>query len=390
MPPPNNRPDQLRGKVIWDIYPHLKGAKSFQEFQRALTEQVPLSYEIFSEVVEAWLEVHVYPSPNGLSVYFKDVTQRKEAETMAAERAQVAMLNGDIGLALTQGRTLKGMLRRCTEVMVQDLDAAFARVWTLNAADNILELQASAGLYTHLDGPHSHIVVGQYKIGRIAQTRQPFLTNNVLEDEQISDPEWAKQEGMVAFAGYPLIVDDMLVGVMALFARQPFSASILDAMSVVSYGIALGIERKQADEERNRLQEEIIQLQATHLEELSTPLIPLSEEIVVMPLIGTIDARRASRIMEVLASGAVVAEAQIAILDITGVVMIDHYVASAIIKAAQVLRLLGVETVLTGIQPLVAQRMADLQIDLTDLTTRSTLQSGIKYAQERLRARTRH
>jgi anti-anti-sigma regulatory factor len=282
------------------------------------------------------------------------------------------------------------MLRRCTEVMVQDLDAAFARVWTLNAADNILELQASAGLYTHLDGPHSHIVVGQYKIGRIAQTRQPFLTNNVLEDEQISDPEWAKQEGMVAFAGYPLIVDDMLVGVMALFARQPFSASILDAMSVVSYGIALGIERKQADEERNRLQEEIIQLQATHLEELSTPLIPLSEEIVVMPLIGTIDARRASRIMEVLASGAVVAEAQIAILDITGVVMIDHYVASAIIKAAQVLRLLGVETVLTGIQPLVAQRMADLQIDLTDLTTRSTLQSGIKYAQERLRARTRH
>jgi rsbT co-antagonist protein RsbR len=161
-------------------------------------------------------------------------------------------------------------------------------------------------------------------------------------------------------------------------------------MSVVSYGIALGIERKQADEERNRLQEEIIQLQATHLEELSTPLIPLSEESVVMPLIGTIDARRASRIMEVLASGAVVAEAQIAILDITGVVMIDHYVASAIIKAAQVLRLLGVETVLTGIQPLVAQRMADLQIDLTDLTTRSTLQRGIKYAQERMRARTRH
>ena len=87
---------------------------------------------------------------------------------------------------------------------------------------DVLELQASAGLYTHLDGPHSRVPVGQYKIGLIAQERKPHLTNTVVGDPRVSDQEWAQREGMVAFAGYPLIVEDRLVGVMAMFARHPF------------------------------------------------------------------------------------------------------------------------------------------------------------------------
>jgi PAS domain S-box-containing protein len=116
-------------------------------------------------------------------------------------------------------------------------------------------LQASAGLYTHLDGPHSRVPVGQYKIGLIAQERKPHLTNTVADDPRVSDQEWARREGMIAFAGYPLLVEDRLVGVMAMFARQPLSDATMEAMASVANGIALGVERKIAEEERRQQQE---------------------------------------------------------------------------------------------------------------------------------------
>ena len=72
-------------------------------------------------------------------------------------------------------------------LIVQHLGASFARVWTLNEATNTLELQASAGLYTHLDGPHSRVPVGKFKIGLIAQERLPHLTNQVVGDQRVSD-----------------------------------------------------------------------------------------------------------------------------------------------------------------------------------------------------------
>ena len=164
----------------------------------------------------------------------------------ADERVRLAELGAAVGLALTRADTLPDMLDACARSLVSHLDAAFARVWTLNDADDVLELQASAGLYTHLDGPHGRVPVGMYKIGRIAQDREPHLTNAVVGDPRVGDQAWAVREGMVAFAGYPLVVADRLVGVMAVFARHPLSPLTLRAMASVANEIALGIAREKA------------------------------------------------------------------------------------------------------------------------------------------------
>src|SRR5258706_13591241 len=74
------------------------------------------------------------------------------------------------------------MLQRCSDVIVAHWEVAFARIWTLNATTQTLELQASAGCYTHLNGPHSRVKVGQYKIGWIAEEKKPLLTNSVQSD----------------------------------------------------------------------------------------------------------------------------------------------------------------------------------------------------------------
>src|SRR5262249_9188198 len=165
------------------------------------------------------------------------------------ERACLAELGRDIGIALSRGETLRELLQPCAEAMVRCLDAAFARIWCLPPGKDVLELQASAGLYTHLDGKHGRIPVGQFKIGQIARDRQPHLTNEVLNDPRITDPEWARREGMVAFAGYPLLVQDRLAGVLAIFARRPLSATVLQTLGSVAGMIALSLERKQQEGE---------------------------------------------------------------------------------------------------------------------------------------------
>jgi rsbT co-antagonist protein RsbR len=139
-------------------------------------------------------------------------------------------------------------------------------------------------------------------------------------------------------------------------------------------------ERKRAEAERIQLQEAIIQAQAVALAELSTPLIPITDQVMVMPLIGTLDSRRMQQVFDTLLQGMASSQAQVAILDITGVSVVDTQVANVLVRVAQAVQLLGAQVVLTGIRPEVAQTLVGLGIDLGSMVTRSSLQSGITYA----------
>jgi PAS domain S-box-containing protein len=182
----------------------------------------------------------------------KELRQAQEAE---AERARLAEFGRDVGIALSQGDTLPALLQPCAEAAVRYLGAAFARVWCLPPGKDVLELRASAGLYTHLDGPHARIPLGQLKIGRIARDRRPILTNKVQGDPRISDRDWARREGMVAFAGFPLVVKDRLLGVFGMFSRRPLSGAVLQTLDSVAGVIAVGIERKQQEGELRQAKE---------------------------------------------------------------------------------------------------------------------------------------
>ena len=177
-----------------------------------------------------------------------DITAYKQDQALLAERARLASLRADIGTILVQSNALAVILQQCAEAVVTHLDANFVRIWTLNEVTQTLELQASAGLYTHLDGHHSRIRLGQWLVGQIAQQRQPYLTNNVPADPQISDQEWVQRAGIVAFAGYPLIVEDNVVGVIATFAHRTLSQAMLDDLGFVASSLAQLIERKHAEE----------------------------------------------------------------------------------------------------------------------------------------------
>ena len=185
----------------------------------------------------------------------RDITDRRRAEQEIAERMELADFTSEIGAALIRDEPLPIVLQQCADAMMRHLEPAFARIWTLDRAGDTLELQASAGIYTHLDGAHARVPVGQLEIGLIAAEREPHLTNDVVHDPRVSDHAWARCEGMVAFAGYPLVVGNKVVGVMAVFARHPLSPNALASMAAVANLIALGIKRKRSEEEQRASEE---------------------------------------------------------------------------------------------------------------------------------------
>ena len=189
--------------------------------------------------------------------FIRDITERKQAEAIRLAHARQTLVRADVGLALAREDALTAILHGCAEAMVRHLDATLARIWTLNEEDDVLELQASAGMYTHLDGAHSRVAVGRLKIGEIARERKPLLTNDVPGDPRISDRAWATRESIAAFAGYPLLAGDHLVGVMALFSRSPFTTSTFDTLASVADSIAQGVERKRAEAALAAMQSEL-------------------------------------------------------------------------------------------------------------------------------------
>ena len=191
------------------------------------------------------------------------------------ERTQLARLSLAISEALVGGETLGEVLQNCTEAMVEHLDGSLARIWVLEEQSEQLELVSSAGMVQSIERYYCSIPLGKWKIGAIAQSRQPYLTNKLLDDPEFGDREWAAREGVEALAGYPLVVSKRLVGMMVLFSRQPLTEATLQAMSTIANGIAMKIDRdrsqKRAMQALRRLAE-IGELAATIVHEVRNPL----------------------------------------------------------------------------------------------------------------------
>jgi PAS domain S-box-containing protein len=195
--------------------------------------------------------------------FIRDISERKQAEELRAAHARQIAVRADVSVAFGKKESLKTILGECSEAIVRHLDAAFARIWTLSDDGTILELQASAGLYTHLDGPHSRIPIGQFKIGMIALERKPHLTNDVLNDPRISNRAWAEKERMVSFAAYPLLVGDRTIGVLAMFSRKPVAPETTETLASSADLIAQGIERKHAEDKLRDSERSLRQLTET-------------------------------------------------------------------------------------------------------------------------------
>jgi PAS domain S-box-containing protein len=152
-----------------------------------------------------------------------DITPIKKAEESLREQARLATLRADISDAVTRADTLAGMLGHCAAALERDLDDVSARVWTFDEKAGVLTLTAGAE-----DAP-ARVPPGQGEVGQIATTREARHTDTS--------------------AGYPLVIEGRLLGVMTVTAGAPLSPAARQTLELIAAQVALGIKRKQAEDE---------------------------------------------------------------------------------------------------------------------------------------------
>ncbi|MFW8601012.1 ATP-binding protein [Desulfobacterota bacterium M19] len=170
----------------------------------------------------------------------------------AAQEEHISMLsmNAEInGILTTSTADLSAALNLCCNSLVKAMRAAFARVWMLDSAGENLELKASAGMYTHIDGYHGHKKkTDDDEISRIFQTQRFYINNDISGSPLIADQEWGRREGMKAFAGMPLFVGDNVAGVLGVFSKNIFSELNIKGLRTAADSISLWIEQKMMEQ----------------------------------------------------------------------------------------------------------------------------------------------
>ncbi|MEI2726538.1 MAG: ATP-binding protein [Verrucomicrobiota bacterium] len=170
--------------------------------------------------------------------------ERKRAASLAAfEQARLAAFGAQVGLVLTCRAPLSVILENCAGAMAQYLNGALAQVWVYDAGEKALLLSASAGPKAAAALAASENLTLDALLGG-----QTVFVPDLAVDAGLGAPTWAQTEGLVSFAAYPLMLEGRLVGCMSLYGSEPLDETVLQELGSVANGVALCIQRKQAEE----------------------------------------------------------------------------------------------------------------------------------------------
>ena len=223
--------------------------------------------------------------------------------------------------------------------------------------------------------------------GRVWERGEAAWVEDIAGNGAFPRSAAASREGLHGAFAFPATIRGETIAVLEFFSREvrPPDDALLAMMSHVGSQLGQVVERRRAESEQARLRERVMRAQEELLAELSTPIIPLTREIVLVPIIGAVDANRARLMIDALLRGLEQTRSPVAIIDITGVAVVDEHVANTLLQSAQAARLLGTDVILTGIRSGVARSLVRLGVDLSGVNTRKTLQEGIALAHEHLR-----
>lgn len=243
------------------------------------------------------------------------------------------------------------------------------------------------------DMPEASYALEDYPLtARVLRDRVPAV---IQADDPSADPAeraLMQKTGVKSLLMLPLQAYGRVIGLVELASsyRRDFGPREVRLARTLADQTAVALENARL---YAQVQEQLAGLRQAHeaqtrlleiVREMGTPVIPVHERILVLPLIGPVDSDRARQFTERMLEEVRRQRALVVLVDITGVPLVDTAVAQALLRAAEAVRLLGAEMVLVGVRSEVAQTLVTLGVDMSAVVSRSTLQSGVEYALDRL------
>jgi PAS domain S-box-containing protein len=190
----------------------------------------------------------VAEAQSALLVLRESVLTARAAESQRLRRSRLAERTSLLNEALARPGSLRTMLVAVSKHLRESLDVAAVRIWTLDRSGAHLRLDASWDGDSRLDDKPARIPVGETRVGHVAATLVPIVVNEIAQDPRRHDAEWPESQGLSAFAGFPLVIEGRLLGVLAAAATHPIDDDVLDVLRSAAHDIAAAILRKLAEE----------------------------------------------------------------------------------------------------------------------------------------------
>ncbi len=298
------------------------------------------------------------------------------ADASAAYELHLRPLGGGCVLAVIRDVTEAAQLRRTLDAMRKEHDEAMERLNCFSAITSETLVVSERGKVLFVNDATTHMF--RYSLDEVLGKNlldfaAPEFHAEIIAHLSKNNSDVPYETDCIRSDGTRFRVE--VRGKLISYHGRPVrGAALLDVTE--RRRVEALLKQKLREEERTRAQSET-------LFDLSTPLLPVSDEVLVLPLIGSLDDRRMTRITEILLSGLAERRSHFVILDITGLPTLDGATALGLVRAAQGARLLGAQTILCGIRAEVAHALVRLGADLSGVLTRSTLKSAMTFALSR-------
>jgi PAS domain S-box-containing protein len=343
------------------------------------------------------VQVSIFPirdaqnQPTGITaITTRDITERKQAEAQA--RLNEVRMKASLALNQMSTATLPEITLFALEAGVEITDSKIGYLAFMNADESVLTMYAwsksAMAECAVIDKPIEYPIEKTGLWGEAVRQRKPVITNDYAAPNPLKKGHPTGHVQVDRHMNIPVFDGEHIVAVAGVGNKiGEYDENDVRQLTLLMNSMWQLIKRQQTEAEARRLQEQIIEAQRHALQELSTPIIPVLDRIIVMPLIGSIDTMRAKDITRALLAGITRYQAKIVIVDITGVPLVDSGVADHLNKTIQAARLKGAQTIVTGISDAVAEAIIDLGIDWSKIQTLSDLQTGLMVALQTLQLR---
>ncbi|HET9531988.1 MAG TPA: ATP-binding protein [Blastocatellia bacterium] len=246
------RRSELIGKVFWEEFPQGKGTEFYKQYHKAMVEQVPVHFEGLSRIAEnTWFEEHAYPTEEGLSIYFRDITERKRDEEKLRQNIEQLQTIYNLTDAVSRAQDIEEIYEEALNGLERTLKTERASI-LLYDADGVLRFKAWRGL----SEDYRRAVEGHSPWARNEKNPRPILIPDVKDDESLGElRSLILGEGIRAMGFIPLVYEGRLLGKFMIYYNAPssFDDEQIQIAQTISSHVAFALGRKQAEQEREQL-----------------------------------------------------------------------------------------------------------------------------------------
>ena len=242
-------PADLVGKVLWEKFPAVIGTEYEVSYREAMTERQPQEFEIQGIYSSAWYFIRIYPSREGISVYWQDITDRKKAEEALKTNIERLKILSDSSSLLLSGENPEKIVQTIADNVMAHLGCDCFFNFIVDEKANKLKLNAYAGITEDVARGIEWLSFGEAICGCAARDGCRIVSENIRENGDMR-AALVRSFGIQAYAAHPLKIGSKTIGTLSFGTRSrtSFTGDELDLMRTIAGQVSVAMERKRAEE----------------------------------------------------------------------------------------------------------------------------------------------